>query len=296
MRNNDYDGISTKKCLICKRRNNTLHWHLDQETGDIWVWCQGKCQRGYSLRSYCWEAGIPMNEFLKNGQFEFQEAKPNEVTKMDFPQWYVTLSDPRAKAGVEYIKSRGLKLEGDMYYDTDRKGIVFPYYFGNTFVGAQTRFIDPRPLEDGSFQKMDTIPGTRLGLIFYGWAQNEFVTDVKSMVVTEGAFNAIALQQALNQVYGGVSRNPWRVCACSGSGATKHHREQIKELKDRGIKTIIAFDSDEPGLKGLKKFVDFGSATHYSLTGETGVDWNDMLQRLGHDGLAKLFLSNMRKV
>lgn len=291
----NYSNISTKKCLICKRRNNTLNWHLDKDTGDIWVWCCGKCQRGYSLRSYCWQAGVPLNEFLK-GQFDFHEAKPNEVTKMEFPHWYVTLSDPRAKPGVEYIRSRGLKIEGDMYYDADKNGIVFPYYFGNTFVGAQTRFIEPRVLEDGDLQKMDTIPGTRLGLLFYGWNQENFVTDVKGLIITEGAFDAIAVQQALNQVYGGVSRNPWRAISCSGSGATQHHTETIKELKDRGLKVVLAPDSDEPGMNMLSKFSKAKAISHYALTGDGDKDWNDVLREMGHDAFAKHFLKSIKKV
>ena len=294
--NNNYNDISTKKCLICKRKNDTIFWHIDDTTGDIWCWCQGKCQRGYSLRSYCWEAGIPLNEFLK-GKFDFKESKPNEVTKIEFPHWYVPLSDPRAKLGVEYIESRGLKLEGDMYYDTDRDGIVFPYYFGNTFVGAQTRFINPRELKEGGVQKMDTIPGTRLGLIFYGWNQENFITNVKGMVITEGAFNTIAIQQGLNQVYGGIATNPWRVVACSGSGATKHHTETIRELKERGIKTVIASDSDEAGTKMLKKFNEADAVTHYAMTGYPDVDWNEALLRFGnHEEFAKYFLGLIKKV
>lgn len=296
MTSRDYSGISTKKCLICKRKNDTLHWHIDDDTGDIWVWCNGVCQRGYSLRSYCWEAGIPMNEFLKNGTFDFKEAKPNEVTKIEFPHWYVTLSDPRAKAGVEYIKARGLKLEGDMYYDTDKNGIIFPYYYGNTFVGAQTRFIVPRELKEGGVQKMDTIPGTRLGLVFYGWNQENFVTDIKGVIITEGAFDAISIQQALNQIYGGVPRNPWRVIACSGSGATKHHTETIKELKDKGYKIVIAPDSDEAGMKMLKKFHKAQAITHYAITGDSHRDWNDVLKDMGHEAFAKHFLSLIKKV
>ncbi len=287
--------INTKKCLICQRKNDTLHWHVDDETGDIWVWCQGKCQRGYSLRSYCWEAGIPLNEFLK-GQFDFKESKPNEVTKIEFPHWYIPLSDPRAKPGVEYIQSRGLKLEGDMYYDTDRSGIVFPYYFGNTFVGAQTRFVVPRELKEGGVQKMDTIPGTRLGLLFGLWNQESFVTDIKYVAICEGYFNALSLQQAFNNIYGGVSVNPWKFICASGSGATKHHTETIKELKDKGIKTVLAPDSDEAGMKMLKKFNDADAITHYSITGESDVDWNDILEKEGHRKLAKIFMQNIHKI
>ena len=286
--------INTKKCLICNegKKNDVLYWHRNPEKGDIWCWCN-KCDRAYSLHSYCYHAGIELREFLK-GDFNFQEAKTNEVNKAEFPNWYVTMSDPRAKDGVEYIKSRGLELEGDMYYDMDRHGIVFPYYYENTFVGAQTRFIEPRVWKDGTVQKMDTMPGTRTGLLFYGWNQAPFMTHVKGVIVTEGAFNAIAIQQALNKIYGSISSCPWRVIACSGSGVTGHQKETLKDLKERGYKIVVAPDSDEAGLKMLKKFHKGEACTHYMFTGDSEKDWNDMLKELGHEEFGKFILKSMK--
>jgi len=288
--------ISTKKCLICKdgRKNDCLHWHKDPDTGDMWVWCQGKCQRGYSLRSYCHYAKISLPDFLK-GDFDFREAPPNEVSVQGWPQRFIPLSDPRSAPGIEYIKSRGLNAEGDMYYDIEREGIVFPYYFDNHFCGAQTRFITPKVHPDGEVQKMDTLPGTRLGLLFYGWNQSRFIGNVKAVVVTEGSFNAIAINQALNLAYGGINSNPWRAISCSGAGATKHHQEALKELKEQGMKIVIAPDFDDAGMKMLKKFREGESATHFALTGDTR-DWNDMAKDLGPAAFAKFFLSTVQKI
>jgi hypothetical protein len=289
-------AINTKKCLICKdgKKNNCLHHHKDPETGERWIWCQGKCQRGYSLRYYCFEAGISLANYLR-GDFDVKEAPPNEVAVMGWPTRFIPLSDTRAEVGVEYIRSRGLTPEGDMYYDIERNGIVFPYYFDNHFCGAQTRFVEPKVHPDGEIQKMDTLPGTRLGLLFYGWNQSRFVGNVKAVVVCEGAFNAISINQALNLAYGGISNNPWRAIACSGAGATKHHQEALKELKDQGIKIVIAPDTDEAGMKMLKKFKDGGAATHYALTNDTR-DWNDMRRDLQQDEFVKLFLHSVKKI
>jgi hypothetical protein len=287
--------ISTKKCLVCNkgRKNDTLYWHKDDQ-GSIWCWCN-KCDRGYSIHSYCAAAGISLSEFLK-GDFSFQESRPNEVRKMDWPSWFVPLHDMRATKGVEYVKSRGLSLEGDMYYDIDAEGIIFPYYFGNHFVGAQTRFITPRVHEDGDVQKMDTLPGSRLGLVFYGWNQERFMGDVKGVIVTEGSFNALAISQALSKIYGGIARSPWRAIACSGSGATQHHTESLKELKEAGLKIVCAPDSDEAGLKMLAKFNEHNAATHYVLTMDAAKDWNDLLKDMGHEEFSKYFLKNIKKI
>jgi len=289
--------ISTKKCLICKdgRKNDCLHWHVAPETGDVWVWCQGKCQRGYSIYSYCHQAGISLNEFLK-GDFHFVESKPNEVTRAEWPSWFITLSDPRAVKGVEYIKSRGLKIEGDMYYDLEHEGIVFPYYVDNVFVGSQTRYLKSWIDKDGDERKIDTLPGTRLGLVFGMWNQSKFATDIKAVGVCEGYFNALSLQQAFNHIYGGVSRNPWKFICTSGAGITGHQKETLRELKEQGIKIVAALDSDEAGLQGLKKLKEAEAITHYALTMNDELDWNDLLQQHGHEELAQWFLKNVKNI
>lgn len=294
---NDIKPISTQHCLICKggKKNRCLHWHINPETKDIWVYCVGVCQRAYSIYQYCHQAGLSLNEFLKN-DFDFKESKPNEVNKLDFPQWYLTLSDPRAKDGVEYIKGRGLRLEGDMYYDSERRGIVFPYYFNNTFVGAQTRFLEPRVWKDGTVQKIDTTPGTRLGLLFYNWNQAPLMANVKGLILVEGALDAISIQQSLNDLYGSIADSPWRVAACSGAGATKHHLETAKDLKEKGYKIIVAPDSDEAGLLMLEKFKKADAVTHYAFTSDSDKDWNDCLKEMGHDHFSKWFISQIKKV
>lgn len=287
--------MNTKKCLICKRPNDTLHWHTDPDNGDVWVWCNGPCQRGYSLRSYCHTAGIDLAEYLQ-GDFSFAEATPNEVSRLDWPQSYISLSDPRAAKGVAYIEARGLEIKGDMYFDMERESIVFPYYFSSVFVGAQTRLLNSWTNKDGEETKMLTLPGTRLGLVFYNWNQDPFVTHIKGIIVCEGAFNAISIQQTLDKQFGGVLKNPFKVVATSGCGTTKHQLEKLGEFKDAGKKIIVAFDSDEPGLKGVKKFVDSGVATHHALTGDTAMDWNDVLKLNGPEETAKIFMKSITKV
>lgn len=287
--------LSTKRCGICKRTNDTVYWHVSEDTGDIWCWCNG-CDRGYSLYTYCHEAGISLKDYLK-GNFDFKTAAPNEVQKMDFPRWFVPLTDPMAAKGVEYIQSRGLEPRGDMYYDTQQEGIVFPYYFDNAFVGAQVRFIKDRITKDGDKWKITTMPSTRIGLLFYGWNSKQFFGNVKSVIVTEGAFNAIAIQQAFDTVYGGISKNPFRAIACSGSGATQHQRDKMKDIIDNGIGVIIAPDRDAAGEKMLTKFAADKALTHHAFPdGDDGKDWNDLVKEMGHEAFAKYFLSLVKKV
>ena len=280
-------------CLICQPKNRTLYWHQNEE-GKIWCYCN-KCDRGYSLEQYCEIAEIDMTEFL-TGEFHMQEAKSDEVTAMAWPHNFIPMSDPRAEKGVEYIKSRGLNVDGDMYYDLKEEGIVFPYYVENHFCGAQVRFLEERINEDGEKWKITTLPGTRLGLLFYGWNQGKLLAQIKGVIVTEGAFNALSIQQALNKVYGGVSRCPWRVIACSGSGATEHQTEALKELKARGLKVVVAPDTDEAGMKMYDKFLKAEACSHYAFTGETDKDWNDKLKELGHVEFAKFVVKSITPI
>lgn len=280
-------------CLICQPRNRTLYWHQNEQ-GKIWCYCN-KCDRGYSLEQYCEIADIDMTEFL-TGNFHMQEAQPNEVTAMAWPHSFVPMSDPRAEKGVEYVKSRGLNIDGDMYYDLNEEGIVFPYYVENHFCGAQIRFIETRINEDGDEWKITTLPGTRLGLLFYGWNQSKLLAQIKGVIVCEGAFNALSIQQALNSVYGGVSRCPWRLLACSGSGLSEHQAEALKEFKELGLKVVGAPDTDEAGFKMLNKMKELNCITHYLMTGDTEQDWNTLLKSLGHKELAKFVIKNIKSI
>lgn len=286
--------MNTKKCLICKRNNDTVYWHVDEDTGSIWCWCTGKCQRGYSLREYCHTAGIDLNDFLKS-DFQMTKASANEVSRLDWQPQFLPLSDPRAKNGVEYIKQRGLEPKGDMYYDCEREGIVFPYYYESVYVGSQTRLLVPWENQNDKI-KVITQPGTRLGLVFYNWNQGPFVTDIKGIVVCEGAFNAISIQQSLDKVYGGILRNPWKCVATSGCGTTEHQIDKLIELKQAGLKVVCAFDSDEAGLKGLSKLNKASAITHYSLTEDSEIDWNDYLIKNGFSDTATFFIKNIKAI
>jgi hypothetical protein len=127
-------SLNTKRCLICKPKNNTLYWHESEEDGGFWCYCN-KCDKAYTIQTYCTLSGISLAEFLQN-DFEFEEARPNEVQRLAWPKNFIHLYDARAKKGVEYIRSRGIDLDDGMYYDIEREGIVLPFYYDGFFVGA----------------------------------------------------------------------------------------------------------------------------------------------------------------
>lgn len=287
-------SLNTKRCLVCQANHNTLYWHESEDDGGFWCYCN-KCDKAYSLQGYCALAGLSLAEFLKN-DFEFEEAKNNEVQKMAWPKNFIPLYDPKAQKGVDYLKSRGIDPDEGMYYDTQREGIVFPLYYDETFVGAQIRLITPWVDENGDERKIDTLPGSRLGLLFAGWNQTPFRTNIKAVIVCEGAINAMSLQQVFNEMYGGILNNPFKAIACSGSGISAHHLETLKDLKDQGFRIISAGDSDSAGMKMLEKLTKAEAITHYALTGDDETDWNDILKQHDKKYLAKFFLGSVRHV
>lgn len=287
--------ILSKKCLICKggRKNDCIYWHKDDSTGDVWCYCTGKCQRGYSIFDYCYQAGISLTDLLKSN-LTFEESSNNEVNAIAWPRRFLSLSDPASARCVSYIRSRKIKPDNDMYYDSEWGGVVFPYYYENTFVGAQIRLIDPWKMKDGDEVKITTLPGTRLGYLFYGWNQGQILSNIKAIIVTEGAFNSISLQQTLNQSFDGMLNNPFKCIATSGSGLSEHQADKLKELVSLGYKVIAAPDNDEAGLKMLDKMRSKGCCTHYSLVDEDNKDWNDILKDREEE-LAKFFLKRVRE-
>lgn len=287
--------INPLYCLIEPKPRRTVYWHQDPETKDLWCYCNA-CGRGYSIYTYCSMAGVELKELLKvMKDADITEVASNEVRKIEWPAWFMSMSDPRAKVAVDYVKSRGLTLEGDMFYDEQNQGIAFPMFYDTHFCGAQTRLFKPWVNEEGKETRILTIPGTRTGLLFYNWNSCAFLTDIKGIIITEGAFDALSIQQSLNKMYGGVTSNPWKVAASCGAGVSINKVQNIKDLKNAGIKVVIAPDNDEAGIEMLSKFLDADAVSYVASTG-TEEDWNDVLKRLGHDEFAKWFMTRIKPV
>lgn len=281
-------------CLLCNPKNRTIYFHLDEKSGLPWIWCN-KCNRGYSLQQYCNLAGISIEEFVNDG-IEFAKEQDNEVNALAWPKNFIPLSDPRAEKGIEYLKSRGISTDGDMYFDIEEEGIVFPYYVGNHFCGAQIRFIEERVKDDGTKWKITTLPGTRLGMLMYGFNQTKLMAQVKRVVVTEGAFNSLCLQQAFNHTYGGISSHPWKFIALSGSGVSAHQAEVLKDFKDQEYTVVAAPDTDEAGFGMLNKLIDADAITHFAFTGDSTKDWNDLCKTMDKKDLVNYFLRQIKNV
>ena len=211
--------FDTKHCIICKKPRKTVYFNISnegQKNEKVWIYCCA-CGRSYSSKEYCELGGITEKELFSN-HIDFNETKNNEVNRLDWPTHFVSMLDRRATPGVEYLESRGLIVEGDIYYDTMKKGIVFPMYYDQYFCGAQIRLIHPREDSQGKITKMVSETGTRTSILMYNWNQFPFLTDVKAVVLTEGAINCLSLMQAMTEAYKDKILNPYKFISLSGSG------------------------------------------------------------------------------
>ena len=290
--------MDTKYCLICKKPRKTVYFNMrkDKVTGQptVSIYCCA-CGRSYKLEEYCVLGGITPYQLIKSG-LTFNESSEKEVNRLDWPSNFISLLDDKAYKGQEYLESRGLKIEGDIYYDTRKNGIVFPMYYHLDFCGAQIRLIEPRESYDGSITKMISLTGTRSGILVYNWNQMAIPAEVSVVVITEGAINCLSLMQACTETYRGKILNPFKFVSLCGSGATKHHVEIFKDLKNKGYRVVLAADSDEAGVKMFDKFTKNEAITHCSTTNPNDGDWNDILIEKGPLGLFKYFLKGVKKV
>jgi hypothetical protein len=280
----------SKKCLVCQAKHDTCYFHLDTH-GTPWMYCC-KCSDSMDLEDYCAINGIEMPTEEEVARVVTYIEGSKELQKMAWPRSFAPLWDSRSAAGREYLATRGIEPSDGMFYCTEREGIVFPYYYESTCVGAQIRLIEPTP----GRSKMVSVTGTSVSKLFYGWNQGDLPQNVKYLVVTEGAFNAIALQQTFNHHYKSALHNPYKFVAASGSSIGKHRSEVLRELIAEGYKIILAPDSDEAGVKMLEKAIGEECVTHWTRTDDEGLDWNDVLKLRGPDALKSQLLGNLRKI
>jgi DNA primase len=243
------------------------------------------------LEDYCVINGIEMPTEEEIARVSTQIESSSELIKMSWPRNFLPLWDPRSEDGVKYLKSRKIEPADGLYYDVEGKSIVFAYYYDSTCVGAQHRFIAPR---EGQSKNI-TVPGTKISKLFFGWNQGDLPTHIKHIIVTEGAFNALAIQQALNRHYQSPLKNPYKAIAASGSSLNDYRSGVLAELVAEGYRVILAPDSDEAGAGMFEKAVESDCITHYSMVSQENKDWNDLLID-GDDVLKREFLGNLKRI
>jgi hypothetical protein len=139
----------------------------------------------------------------------------------------MSIDDPNAKDGLNYLLGRGLTLDvlksqGVMYRPTVRM-VIFPVIMNNILYGWQGRAIDPVPKE----RRMDNLPGewkSRTLMFYPNIVGKDFA------IIAEGPVSAMKFAKVGNYT------------ATMGKEISS---EQFKLLRESGVKRIyIALDPD----------------------------------------------------
>lgn len=95
------------------------------------------------------EVGFNLRDWFGEGEEEVEAKPPEEVA---WPVEYLAISDPRALAGAQYLKSRGIGLrlasQYGIHYDPIRSRVAFPVQAAGKLYGWQARTILPTEFVD----------------------------------------------------------------------------------------------------------------------------------------------------
>lgn len=258
-----------RNCLVCKSDHQTLYWHLHINKGQkvVRVYCC-KCAKIFTAQQYADAANIPIESIFDELSNDDFQDKPRNINSISLPSSFISILDPRAKEGREYLKKRGITIYPDLMYDLFRRGIAQILYRGDIIVGSQVRIIDPK---DGP--KVMSLKGTQRSLALWGWNGNDYLLQgVKVVFLTEGVFDALSIRLSFK------NNSTIRVISTLGCGTSKEQIELLQQIREKGIKLICAFDGDEAGVRGrnflIKNKAIDGYIDHPILLEK---DWNKLL-------------------
>lgn len=177
----------------------------------------------------------------------------------------------------EFVYSRGMEsyefyVAKDGFYK-DR--LIIPYFNGNN----KLFFFQARALNPGHEPKYLNCKNYKSSHVLYPFEYDSF----SPLYVTEGAFDCMSLKLA------GLNSTTTLSCHCSD--------EQMIQLKDYQGPIIVAFDRDEAGVKGARKFL-YTALRHKRevqwVSPPKGVakDWNELLASKGVDYVRDHIKSN----
>lgn len=254
-----------KNCRICKANHATLYWNKHKD--GIKIYCC-KCGKLYTLKEYSLLSNIPEKDLLSEISDEvFEENKDASIKEVILPPYLISLFNPASKEGRDYLNKRKINIYPDLLYDSKRNGIAQLLYKGDIVVGCQIRLIDVKENQP----KMISLKGTKKSISFFGW-NGDFsnLIDVDVIFVTEGAFDSLSIKSVFK------TNKKIKAIATLGCKVSKTQIEMLKQMKERNIKIICAFDGDEAGIEGRELLIK-EKAIDYYIDNEGLIDWNDML-------------------
>lgn len=231
-------------------------------------WSPGKLLSKNSKNLFLW-LGIPESEVqkLSLSALKAQENQPKvkkefnfELKEIELPKdckkfTEIDLPDEEFIKVVEYVLSRKMELSWyDWMWSPEpgyRDRVIIPYYHESKIVG-----FTGRKITDG---KPKYLSHSQPGYVFNLTDQP---TDRKYVIVTEGQFDAIAIDG----------------CAI---GHNEPNETQVIRLNTLGREVIVVPDRDRPGAKMLKAALDNGWSASMPPWGDGIKDVADAVKKYG---------------
>jgi twinkle protein len=166
--------------------------------------------------------------------------------------------------------------------------VNFPYYKGDELVAYKTRLLEPkRYWSIGNIKEAD----------LFGWRQ-AIATGSKTLFITEGEFDAIALWQSLTDKQRGTkweSLGPPAVISLKNGVTSVSHMigKVATTIKNIFETLIIVFDQDEPGQKAAKEALKIFPQAHVATI--PGKDANECVMQGRSLALANAVLFKAKK-
>lgn len=175
-------------------------------------------------------------------------GKSAEQTKAELEEIasYPCVALPERKLKQEYLDHYGIKI-GLSEYDGETPFFhYYPYYRKGELTGYKVRMIENKAMWS---------VGSTKGCSLFGWEQ-ALGTGAKTLFITEGELDAVALYQALCEKQKGSkweSYKPAVVSLRSGAAAAARDiQEQMQEIRAHFKDVVLVFDQDEPGQAAIE--------------------------------------------
>ncbi len=185
-------------------------------------------------------------EYKPNVPVKSEEDKDAEIAEI---LTYKTVGIPDRKLKLEYLNHFGIKVGVSRTDGETPESVYFPYYDQtNKLIGFKARLLNPK--------KMWAVGTTRDAAPF-GW-QQALLTTGKTLYITEGEFDAVALFQIIRESNKRTAEYadwmPAVVSVASGAaGLAKMLTQYGAQIRKQWQSVVLIMDKDKAGEAAIEK-------------------------------------------
>ena len=178
---------------------------------------------------------------------EFSEKSPEQIeAELAEIDTYPTATLHSRRLRCEYLQYFQVKLAMAQEDGITPRGAYFPYCRGGALSGYKVRLLDHKKMWSmGNMRDVD----------LFGW-QQALATGAKTLYITEGEFDAVALFQAIKSTQKPEYQdfNPAVVSLTKGAGGVRKDLTSVsKDIRENFKEVVLVFDQDAAGNKAVEE-------------------------------------------